>query len=105
MFYRIKFDGVVGKVLNQAGYLSTDEKFEVWPAGLTSHLVSQAKSIKLDAKTAAYLGICKYFSEGSEISSSAKKSILSAALLYASQDKGIGQDVCLKIRDCIRQFE
>ena len=104
MFYRIKFDGVVGKVLSQAGFQSTDDKFSVWPAGLTSHLVSQSKSLKLDAKSAAYIGMSKYFTDASNIPVSERKSILNAAYLCALQDEGIDRDVCQRIRDCMEQL-
>lgn len=63
MFYRLKFDGTVGKILNTAGFVTSSERFSVWPAGLSAQYISEAKVRKIDAKSAAYFGVLTYFSD------------------------------------------
>ena len=65
MFYRLKFDGTVGKILKSAGFLTNAEIFNVWPAGLSAQYISEAKARKIDAKSAAYFGVLTYFSDES----------------------------------------
>lgn len=86
MFYRLKFDGVVGKVLDAAGYKSGREKLTVWPARLTGVLISHGKESGIDAKSAAYMGIFSHFKEESDVPHHVRAKILESTFMQAMQE-------------------
>ena len=86
MFYRLKFDGVVGKVLDTAGFKSGREKLAVWPAKLTGILISHGKESGIDAKSAAYMGIFNYYKEDSDVPHHVKAKILESTFMQAMQE-------------------
>ena len=105
MFYRMKFDGVVGRVLGAAGYRSTSEKLAVWPAGLTPHLVAQGKQLKIGAKLAAYIGIAKYFAETPEIPLEVRTRIIKGALNEALADSNLDNSIISTLQGALEKVE
>lgn len=83
MFYRIKFDGVVGSVLDAAGFHTTEQKMNAWPAGLTKHLSKEGKKKGQDAVTAAYLGFANFFAEADTLELDTRKHLVQTALTHA----------------------
>jgi len=76
MFYRIKFDSVVSSVLSAAGYQTTEQKFAVWPAGLSRSLIIEGKRKGLNAETAACLGMASHYGNDSSLSNVERLTIL-----------------------------
>ena len=66
MFYRFKFDGFVAEVLNGAGYVTTEDKLRVWPAGLSRSLIIAGKKAGLNAETAAFQGMMSHYGDMGE---------------------------------------
>ena len=85
MFYRIKFDGVIGHILNIAGYTTNEQKFRVWPAGLSASLIKQGKQLGIKAETAAFMGLSKYVQNTSGLSNKEKISLIKSAQMVASE--------------------
>ena len=104
MLYRIKFDRVVSKVLNGAGYSTTEQKFQVWPAGLSRALIQQGKSSGFDAKSAAYVGMAAYFSEHSPLASDQKIRIVNSAVVESSKDKSIDVEIISQLQEVLQSL-
>ncbi len=83
MFFRMKFDGAVGNVLNEAGYTSTAMKLIAWPAGVSATYVENAKRQGIDeANVAAYFAVALFYStDGVPHHSSVDKSAIADALV------------------------
>ena len=86
MIYRIKFDNTIANILNEAGYRTTQEKFKVWPAGLSAQIIKESKSAGLSAESAAFSGFILYFSESTDISQSEKDRLIGCASIRALKD-------------------
>ena len=86
MFYRIKFDGIIGEILNECGYTTNAQKFNIWPAGLSTSLIKQGKQLGIAAEAAACLGFSKYISDIQEFDSNQKLYHLNAALRVAMKE-------------------
>ncbi len=56
MFYRLKFDGIVGGILKRCGY-QTSETLNFWPTGATPEWVKRGKSKGWKPVEAAALGV------------------------------------------------
>ena len=56
MFYRLKFDGIVGGILKRCGY-QTSETLNFWPTGATPEWVKRGKSKSWKPVEAAALGV------------------------------------------------
>ena len=56
MFYRLKFDGIVGGILKRCGY-QTSESLNFWPTGTTPEWVKLGKSKGWKPMEAAALGV------------------------------------------------
>ena len=99
MFYRMKFDGMVGEILNKAGYTTNAQKFEIWPAGLSATLIKQGKGLGFGAQTAACMGLAEFISGTPEIDNNRKILILDAAIRVAGQDDKVEQNVINKLHE------
>lgn len=56
MFYRLKFDGLVGGILKHCGY-DTSAALDFWPMGATPEWVKRGKSKKWSPVEAAVLAV------------------------------------------------
>ena len=99
MFYRIKFDGMISEILNEAGYTTNAQKFDIWPAGLSASLIKQGKSLGVEARTSACIGLAKYVFDTPEINNNQKILLLDAAVRVAVRYETIDLSVVNKLQE------
>ena len=92
-------DGMIGEILNEAGYATNAQKFEIWPAGLSASLIKQSKGIGLEAKTAACMGLARYISDTPGINNNQKILLLDAAVRVAAKYDNIDLSVINKLHE------
>jgi len=105
MFYRFKFDSIIGKILAEAGCSTISQKSLIWPAGLSAHLISQGKSMKIDAKTAAYIGLVKYFMTSDVVPWFLKLRLVNSALMCAVEERDLDDSIVTKIQQSLIELE
>ena len=98
MFYSIKFDGIIGEILNECGYTTNAQKFNVWPAGLSASLIKQSKQLGIEAEAAACLGFAKYISDIQEFDNNQKVTHVNAALRVAIRNKIVDISVLISYK-------
>ncbi|MCG8606790.1 hypothetical protein MJD09_17625 [bacterium] len=56
MFYRLKFDGYVGRIFERAGY-DANASMDLWPVGRTQEWAQKRKELRLKPVEAAAVSI------------------------------------------------